>query len=532
MQITNRTKHYQPSVDKHHISFANPDDKRVSVSRYNSLLIRALYQYYECENCNGTTLFYTFTHNDRSCPRIYGIPCVSSSLIRKFTNRQQIWLKDKGFTFRYLVISEYDSCGVRDYNPHYHSLMYIFDDKTKQPLSKSLLNEFIARIFEFFQGTHFHYSNYEPESGFTREFFEQATYKNDKGEIKHFTEKDPRTYKVGLVHSGNNRGVVTSYKAIKYCLKYCLKHSSHITETGKNPYDLAWKELSKRIDNNKKLRGDKENYTKAKRKLMFQNYFRYKVSNSLGLNVFLNGSQAHNIPPFKVGKNVVFKVAFDGQMKEKSLPQCWHNHIYKTPIKVYSSTSKTGVSYIYFNNYNYLNSVKVNYQYALNNKIDAIRDALNYFNENQKLFVDNSKVFNCLTTYGYFSPYVITRLANYINTVRFRLIPRELVLTTNLDFYKFHIDNITRGLYESFNFQIDYVNGVALPYPIYEEEISSVDISDYDFYFDRFPDLEELAECLDFISDTRSKFMKLDNFPKDNTLKKSYKNCSIKNFYK
>lgn len=173
--IINRSLHF--SIEKP-LMLSVPCGKCEECRRtqQNGWFVRSYFQWQECPQ---STYFYTLTYNNANLPRIGSYPCFSKRSIQLFLKRLRARLQAYGISLKYIITSEY---GEQYGRPHYHALFFL----------SSGLNPFT------------------------------------------FYTLVEDSWQYGFVKYGDDAGLVTSYRGIKYVTKYITKDLSFMNADAQN----------------------------------------------------------------------------------------------------------------------------------------------------------------------------------------------------------------------------------------------------------------------------------------------------------
>ena len=126
--IENKRKRFIPGVDREFITVPCGKCFECRNARRNELYVLSYFEHLQAISKGGFTQFFTTTFSDTFVPKICGRNCFSPELVKQYLMRVTTDCKrafGTDFSFRYLVVSESDSSGVREINPHHHFLFFV-----------------------------------------------------------------------------------------------------------------------------------------------------------------------------------------------------------------------------------------------------------------------------------------------------------------------------------------------------------------------------------------------------------------------
>ena len=201
IRLKNRTLYFSPGKDRTHVVFGSSRSYCSVRSKIEGYESRLYWQFKYCQDFGGQTFFYTLTYNNQSIPNHYGTYCFDYEHLRDLLTGgfRKFLLRKFGTSFKYFIGAELGegkgSRGLHN-NPHYHILFFLQSAcNPKFAYRKITPIEFRHLVRLYWQGFD------EDVTGF-------RSYK---------------TAKYGAVKEGDNLGLVTDFRAIRYVSKYVTK---------------------------------------------------------------------------------------------------------------------------------------------------------------------------------------------------------------------------------------------------------------------------------------------------------------------
>lgn len=264
LRIKNRSLHYDGTQPMY---FYVPCGKcyECMKAKRNEWYVRSYYEW----KTSACAFFYTLTFNNENLPKYLGKSCFDKRLIQLFIKRLRARLSQYNIKLRYIVTSEFGETYAR---PHHHALFFL----------------------------------------------------NKKVNVYYFYKIIQESWQYGFVKSGDDSGLITSYRGIQYVVKYVTKDYTHTDDFFESLAPVVYSRYNRLFDfirHRWNLAPTWSLYLDIEQKRFYlRSYSGEKIENSLYeefLRKFINKvrSSLNARMPFHLQSS---KLGYDYALKEKS----------------------------------------------------------------------------------------------------------------------------------------------------------------------------------------------------------------------